>query len=353
MTTEPGSTQQQLPGVKYRTESRTRLVPHTLNGRTRMVREEYEVQVPVPPRDWDHIVTTGALAAAVALLAVALVWSTASIGDYLGRAIAAPIAYLCASAFGLGWMICMALEWLARYDAARAAGPRSAGTVFLLLDMAAVAAHGWTEDSLYVGLAGAAVSAVAKRMFSVVMEHQARPLPDRTRAWLLEEEGEISAALALSARSRHLARIQAQATAYAPALPSADTTQDDDLDTPRQLSPTVRSAVRAIQSTVPDLSPEDVLIRLDVLGLDYDEDAVRVVLDNEDNPQDRQDTRSKGPLSSVAPIGQSVTESIRTAVSSGVQDRNTIVSYVHQIHGDSIPRSTIVRTLNRVLDKTG
>ncbi|WEH40776.1 hypothetical protein [Streptomyces sp. AM 2-1-1] len=352
MTTEPVAAQQQLPGVKYRPEARTRLVPHTLNGRTRMVKEAYVVQVPVPPRDWDHIVTTGALAASLVLLAVALVWSTASIGDYLARAITAPIAYLCASACALGWMICMALEWLARYDAARAAGPRAAGTVFLLLDMAAVAAHGWTEDSLYVGLAGAAVSAVAKKMFSVVMEHQARPLPDRTRAWLLEEEAEISAALALSARTRHLARIQAQATAYAPALPPADTTQDTDLDTPGQLSPTVRSAVRAIRSTVPDLSPDDVLEHLDTLGLDYDEDVVRVVLDNQDNPQDRRDTRSTGPLPSIAPPGQTVTDSIRTALSSGVQDKDSVLSYVKRLHPTAADPS-IVRILNRELEKTG
>ncbi|WP_299542060.1 hypothetical protein [uncultured Streptomyces sp.] len=352
MTTEPAATeQQQLPGVKYRPETRTRLVPHTVNGRTKLVEEEYTVQVPVLPKDWDHIVTTAALAAAVALLAVALVWSTASIGDYLARAIAAPIAYLCASAFALGWMICMALEWSARYDHQRAAGPRSAGTVFLLLDMAAVAAHGWAEDSLYVGLAGAAVSAVAKKMFSVVMDHQARPLPGRTRAWLQQEDAEIGAALALAARTRHLARLQAQAAAYAPPLPAAAAPQDSGQDTLGHLSPTVRSAVRAVLDTVPDVSHEDVLTHLDALGLDYDETAVLAVLDSLDNPLDTRDSRSERPLPSIAPPGQTVTDSIRTALSSGVQDRDRVLSYVQKLH-PTTHRASIVRILNRELERT-
>ncbi|MFE4691731.1 protein transporter Sec31 [Streptomyces sp. NPDC056749] len=348
MTTEQTPAEQQLlPGVSYRTETRQRLVPHTVNGKTKMVEEDYEAMVPVPPRDWDQVVTTAVTIAAAVLVAIAVVWSVASIGDLLARAVVAPIAYLAAGAFAIAWVACMALEWLARYDADRAAGPRKAGTWALVLDMAVVATHGYVEEALYVGLAGAAVSAIAKKMWTVVMRHQSRPLPARTKAWLIQEEAEISARLALASQTRHLARIEGQAAVYAPAQALEAAPQDSDRDTPGQLSPTVLSAVRAIRTTVPGLSHEDVLDHLDTLGLDYDPDVVLVVLDNEDKGQDNQDSRSGGLLPSIAPAGQTVTDSIRTALSSGVQDKDKVVSYVRQIHGTGVPRSTIVRTFNR------
>lgn len=350
MTTEhPAAEQQLLPGVRYRPETRQRLVPHTVNGKTKMVEEDYTAMVPVPPRDWDQVVTTAVTLAAAVLVSIAVVWSVGSIGDLLTRAVYAPIAYLAAGAFVVAWVTCMALEWLARYDPARAAGPRTAGTVFLVLDMAAVATHGWVEAAVYVGLAGAAVSAIAKKMWTVVMRHQSRPLPARTQQWLLQEEAEIAARLALGARTRALARIEGQAAVYAPLPAPAAAEQDTALDTPGQLSPTVRSAVRAIRSTVPDLSHDDVLDHLDTLGLDYDPDTVLAALGHEDNGQDTQDSRSEGTLPSIAPPGQTVTDSIRTALSSGVRDKDKVVSYVHKIHGTGVPRSTIVRTFNREL----
>ncbi|MFD3654354.1 protein transporter Sec31 [Streptomyces sp. NPDC058620] len=339
--------QQLLPGVDYRTETRQRLVPHTVNGKTKMVEEDYDVLVPVPPTDWDHIVTTAVTIAAAGLIAVAVIWSVASIGDLLARAVTAPIAYLAAGAFVTAWVTCMAMEWLARYNADRAAGPRKAGTWALILDMAAVATHGALEDSLYVGIAGAAISAMAKKMWSVVMKHQARPLSARTRQWLIQEEGEIAARLALGAQLRTLARVEGQAAVFAE-LPAPATQLQD---TPGQLSPTVLSAVRAIRATVPDLSHDDVLDHLDTIGLDYDPETVLAVLDNEDNGQDTRDSRSKGPLPTIAPAGQTVTDSIRTALSSGVQDRDKVLSYAQKLH-PATPRSTIVRTLNRELEKS-
>ncbi|MFE7752152.1 protein transporter Sec31 [Streptomyces sp. NPDC057428] len=350
MTTEQTATEQQLlPGVRYRTETRQRLVPHTVNGKTKMIEEDYEATVPVPPRDWDQVVTTAVTTAAVALITVAIVWSVASIGDLLARAVVTPIAYLAAGAFAIAWVSCMALEWLARYDTARAAGPRTAGNWALALDMVVVATHGYVEAALYVGLAGAAVSAVAKKMWTVVMRHQSRPLPDRTRKWLLHEEAEIAARLALAAQLRTLARIEGQAAVFAPLPVPAALDQDSERDTPGQLSPTVLSAVRAIRATVPDLSHDDVLDHLDTLGLDYDPDVVLAVLDTEDNAQDKRDTRSEGPLPAIAPPGQSVADSVRTALSSGVRDKDKVVSYIHTIHGTEVPRSTIVRTYNRLL----
>ncbi|MGW1295137.1 protein transporter Sec31 [Streptomyces sp. NPDC002533] len=342
MPTEPTAPEQQLlPGVRYRTETRQRLVPHTVDGKTRLVEEDYDVVVPVPPRDWDQAVTTAVTAAAALLVTVAVVWSVASIGDLLARAVVAPIAYLAACAFALAWVTCMALEWLARYDAARAAGPRKAGTWALAVDMAVVATHGYVEEALYVGLAGAAVSAVAKKMWSTVMRHQSRPLPDRTARWLQDEAAEIAARLALGAQKRHLARIEGQAAVYAPTAPAA-LPQDTGQDTAGQLSPTVLSAVRAVLATLPGVSHDDVLAHLDQLGLDYDEEAVRAVLDTEDS-------RSGPGPTPIAPPGQTVTDSVRTALSSGLRDKDTVVSYVHKIHGTGVPRATVVRILNREL----
>ncbi|MER8262715.1 protein transporter Sec31 [Streptomyces griseus] len=334
-----------LPGVDYRPEPRQRLVPHAVDGKTRLVEEDYEVMVPVPPRDWDQAVTTAVTAVAALLVAVAVVWSVASIGDLLARAVVAPIAYLAACAFALAWVTCMALEWLARYDAARAAGPRTAGNWALAVDMALVATHGYVEEALYVGLAGAAVSAVAKKMWSTVMSHQSRPLPARTATWLQDEEADITARLALGARKRHLARLEVQASVYAPTTPAA-LPQDNRQDMPGQLSPTVLSAVRAVLATLPDVSHDDVLTHLDKLGLDYDEDAVLAVLDNE---QDNQDSRSEAGPTPIAPPGQTVTDSVRTALSSGLRDKDSVVSYVHKIHGTSVPRASVVRILNREL----
>ncbi len=89
-TEHPAEQQQLLPGVEYRTETRQRLVPHAVNGKTRLVEEDYEVMVPAPPRDWDQAVTTAVTAVAALLVTVAVVWSVASIGDLLARAVIAP-----------------------------------------------------------------------------------------------------------------------------------------------------------------------------------------------------------------------------------------------------------------------
>ncbi|MCR8947144.1 protein transporter Sec31 [Streptomyces sp. OUCMDZ-4982] len=344
-TEHPAEQQQLLPGVEYRPETRQRLVPHAVNGKTRLVEEDYEVMVPVPPRDWDQAVTTAVTAAAALLVTVAVVWSVASIGDLLARAVVAPIAYLAACAFALAWVTCMALEWLARYDAARAAAPRRAGNWALIADMAVVAAHGWVEEALYVGLAGAAVSALAKKMWSTVMAHQARPLPALTAQWLRDEEADISARLALGARTRHLARIESQAALYAPTTPAA-LAQDTGRDSAGQLSPTVRSAVLAVLATLPGVSHDDVLTHLERLGLEYDETAVRAFLDS-------QDSRPEPHTVPLTPPPKSVTDSVRTLLDLGVRDKDKAVSHIHKIHGTAVPRATVVRLFNRELEKLG
>lgn len=335
--------------MKTRVETRTRQVPHTIDGITEMVEDEYDVTVPVPPRDWDHIVISGVLTIAAVLVLISVIWSTASIGDFLARAVYAPIAYLGAVAFGLAWISCMALEWHARYDPARARLPRIAGNIALLIEMLAVCAHGRIEDSLEVGVAGAVISAVAKGMWTVTLKYQSRPMSKLTQQWFLKREGEMTAVLALAARQRQLDRT-AQHAALLPSLPAVEEADGPAPAAPGRALGTVRSAVRAVLSTTPDASADDVLDRLDELGIDHDESTVRTLVDNaKDSGPDTTDSRSAGDLHPIAPPGQTITDTIRTALSSGIEDKAAVLSYVQKIHGPDVGRDNVRRIRSREL----
>ncbi|MEV5977518.1 hypothetical protein [Streptomyces sp. NPDC052114] len=121
--------------------------------------------------------------------------------------------------------------------------------------------------------------------------------------------------------------------------------QDSGQDRRGRAHRTVRAAVRAVLDTVPDATLDDILDQLDILGVDADEDTVRAVLDSE---QDTKDSRSRGNLRPIAPPGQTIADTIRTAVSTGMQDKDKITSYVRGVHGDGVSRSTVVRTLSRI-----
>lgn len=240
--------------MRTRTETRERLVPHTIDGETKLVPEPYTVEVPVPPRDWDHIVLTGALAIVAAGLAIVIVWSTSSIGDLLTRTdVVAPIAYAAATGFSLGWIVCMALEWLARYDPVRIQRPRKAGHAFLAADMAAVCIHGWIADSLKVGIIGAVLSGGAKALWTLVLDHQAAPLDHRTQQWVTIKRGEIGGRLALGAAMRQLNRAESRAAAAEAALrtsPDADPEAPDPVPAMPASGPmTIMEAVRTARSS--------------------------------------------------------------------------------------------------------
>ncbi|MBT2508835.1 protein transporter Sec31 [Streptomyces sp. ISL-98] len=332
--------------MKTRVETRTRQVLHTIDGIPELVDDEYDVIVPVPPRDWDHIVITSVLGIAGAMVAISVVWSTASIGDFLARAVVAPIAYLGAVAFGLAWISCMALEWHARYDPARARLPCTAGNIALLIEMGAVCAHGSVEDSLAVGVAGAVISAVAKGMWTVTLEHQARPMSPLTQKWFLKREEQMTARIALAARQRQLDRTEQHAAALP--QPAAAEEPADRAPAPGRAAGTVRSAVRAVLSTTPDASADDVLDRLDDLGIDYDERTVRTLVDSaKDTGPDTTDSRSDTTLRPISPPGQTVTDTIRTALSSGFEDKAAVLSYVQKIHGPDVDPDNVRRIRSR------
>lgn len=242
-------------------------VPHTIDGKTRMV--PIRVDAPAPPRDWDNLVLNGVTGIAALVLTASVVWSTASIGDLLSRAVVEPAAYGAAIVFDLAWIACMAIEWLARYDEDRAALPRRAGHVMLLLAMLAVGAHGKVAGYWEIGLIGAAVSALAKGLWTVVLRHQTPPLDERTRAWIQVELADAGASLAMIPVRRKLQRAQAQAAAERAAIagPDADpdqsgpTSDDPDADVIgiRPGAVTTKDAVRIAWDS--DIRDDNAVIR--------------------------------------------------------------------------------------------
>lgn len=282
--------------MKTRTMTRKRLVPHTVDGTTHLVLEEYEVDVPMPPRDWDRTVLNVVTAAAALIGVACIVWSTASIGDLLAQATVAAAAYAAAAVFDLVWLGCMALEWLARYDQARAAFPRRAGYVALAVAMAAIAAHGWIADQLAIGLVGAAVSALAKTMWTAVLRHHAKPLDPRTQQWVDAERAKAGGSLAMVAVRRELTRAEALITAEQAALSGAS-------------------------GSVPEAAPEP------------PEDVLEI-------PE---------PPAAPAPYGpMTIMDAVRTAVSVGIAEPGAVVRYVRQVADANAKEESVLRTLRMI-----
>ncbi|MER5882699.1 protein transporter Sec31 [Streptomyces sp. NPDC001941] len=208
-----------------RTRTATRYVEHTIDGKTRLVPDEYDA--PAPPRDWDQIALNIATGIATTGLVAAMAWSTASIGDLLDRVTVAPAAYAAAGTFDAAWILCLIVEWLCRYEPERAKTAARAGWVALAIVMAALTVHGHLDGTLSVGLVGAAVSALAKGGFTIVMGYHARPLDARTLAWLRAEAAEIDGSLALIPARRRLTRSRALLDAEQAALgPGSDADPD-------------------------------------------------------------------------------------------------------------------------------
>lgn len=271
--------------MKTRPVKRTRLVPHTVNGKTEMVLDHYTVDLPVPPRDWDRTVLSAVTAAAGLLVAVAVVWSTASIGDLLARVTVAPAAYAAAVAFDLAWILCMAVEWLARYDPARATLPRRMGHGALAFAMFAVGAHGWLAGQAAIGIIGAVVSGIVKTLWTVVLRHHAKPLDNKTQQWVDKQRAEAGGELAMVAINRELTRS--------------------------------RGLVAAEE---------------EALRIDPDESGL--------DPQ----SGSASPLPTLSgPM--TVKDAVRTAKDSGIRDPDAVLRYVHQVADANAKIATVERYL--------
>lgn len=273
--------------VKTRTVTRYRWITHTVDGETEMVREPYDVEVPVPPRDWDRAVLTGVTAVAAVLLAACVLWSTVNVGGLLTRVAIAPAAYGAAVAFDLAWIVFMAVEWLARYDPARAELPRTAGHVALLVAMVAVGAHGWLSGQKAIGIISAVVSGIVKTVWTVVLRHHSKPLDPLTQQWVDKRRAAAGGKLAMIPIRRELLRAEAQVEAERIAL---RTDPDADPDESGQAP------------EVPDAEPVPAIT---------------------------------GPMT--------IADAVRTARDSGFTDPDKILSYVHKVADANAKPSTVER----------
>jgi hypothetical protein len=178
--------------------------------------EEYIVTV---PRDWDRAVLVGVAVGTGLLLTLAVSWSTASIGALLALSgVMAVIAYGVAAVFDAAWIICMALEWLARYDPRKAVLPRRAGYAALGISMASIATEaviitgGW--KGIAVGLIGSAVSLIAKGIWTLAIRHTAKPLSPIEQQYVARRQAAAGAELAMAGIERQLERSRSHLTAY-------------------------------------------------------------------------------------------------------------------------------------------
>lgn len=279
--------------MKTRTIQRTQLVPHTIDGKTAMVLDRFDVEVPVPPRDWDRLVLNAVTGTAAVIGIACVVWSTAAIGGLLTLFVIAPAAYAAAAVFDLVWLACMALEWLARYDQDRAKLPRRAGYWALAIAMAAVGAHGWISGQIAIGCISAAVSGLAKTMWTVVLRHHAKPLDNKTQQWVDAQRAEAGGQLAMVAVRRELTRANSQ----------------------------VAAERAAIGATVPE-TPE----------------TLRTPPENdEETPDNAEQPTPDGPMT--------MTDAVRTALSCGISTPDAVVRYVRKVADVNAKEDSILRTL--------
>lgn len=194
--------------MKFRTEERTRTVEVERGGKTHQVEETYTARVPVAPRDWDAVALGSVRVTTALAVTGAVTWSTVAIGDLLAGVAPTWAAYLVAGVFDLAWITCMVLEWLSRYDRARAKLPIAAGWIALAMSVALISLHGHMSGALILGICGGAVSVMAKGMWTVVMRHSAVEMDDASQAWLDAERREVNAQLAVVSARRQLNRTQ-------------------------------------------------------------------------------------------------------------------------------------------------
>ena len=288
---------------RARTVRRSRLVPETIDGHTELVLDHYDIEVPVPPRDWDQALRTAVTAGACLLVTISVIWSTASIGDLLNRVVIAPAAYGAALAFDAAWIMCMAVEWLFRYDPARAQLPLRAGHAALLIARGAVGAHGYIAGAAVIGVVGALVSGLAKGGWVVAMTVHARPLNDRTQQWVEKRRAALDGQMAMIPIRRDLMRGQALIEAERRAL---------ELETDDPANPGPDPAT----DTNPDPGP--------------------------DHPEHR----SGDPDAQVLPLASgpmTLRDAVRTAMDCGIREPDAVLRYVRKVADPDAKPETVAR----------
>ncbi|MET7738903.1 hypothetical protein [Streptomyces sp. NPDC005385] len=162
---------------------------------------------PVAPRDWDVISTRAAVAFVLALTAVAVAWSTWSIGSLLHGG----IGYLAATVFDLSWATCLILEWKARFDADKRTFPRALGWALLVVTMGAIFWHGAPDWRL--ATVGAMTSAIAKVLWLGIMSHIDRELSQEDRDDLADRLSKAHVRQAVAVVERQTLRVDSHTDA--------------------------------------------------------------------------------------------------------------------------------------------
>lgn len=307
-------------------------VPVTIDGETHNVPQPG----PKTPRDWDHIILTGATIATGAMVLAAVGWSVTGIGGLLHHAAPAAAAYGAAAVFDCAWIVCLATEWVARYDPDRAATPRRAGWFALVVAMAALFTNGLLSGGWPVGLVAAAVSALAKGMWHVVLSQYAHPLDDLTQGWVKAKGAKIGAKLALSGAERQWARAEGLLAAQRHAITAGPAGQAD------AASGHVPDAVHAAADTLSTSSPAALAVALAAAGIRIDEDTVRRILQPADTPP--------GPaLHTVTDAAPSISAAVRDALADGATGESAVFAAVRCVRPDA-SADTVRRLYRRYRD---
>ncbi|EFC84496.1 CopD family protein [Parafrankia sp. EUN1f] len=183
----------------------TEQVPHTIDGVTVMIDKTRDV--PRPPVDWDTRVTVFGLVVALTLTCASVLWSTWAIGQLLHGG----IGFVAAGIFDAAWLLCLLMEWLARWEPAKRARPKRAGWALLAATMVFIGWHGVESGSLGMAVAGAAVSMFAKVLWLNMMSFVNRDLSPDDLAWVRGRISQANALLAVAQVERRVARLTGQA----------------------------------------------------------------------------------------------------------------------------------------------
>ena len=337
--------------MKFKTEKRSRTFPHTRDGITHDVTEPYDVRMPVMPADWDQHAIKAAVTVVALLTAVAVVWSTYSIGALLNGG----MGYAAAAVFDAAWIVNVLMEYLARFDPAKRSFSKKVGWLLLAATMGSIFWHGLLAGSVALGVVGAAVSLFAKVLWMGIMRFINRDLSQADQQWVKAEISRSNAQLAIAGVRRQVARAENRAALE---LLAAERTRSEVADWLATSAPAVEApAVSAATSTASALTsapatprrrdvtnPGNPLFQAPAIRTDedgYPEDDAFAQVSEPDNvrsirPDVRPvpDTTPEPPAAAPAdddrvpeqtPRRPSIASAVRKAVAGGVTDAETIV----------------------------
>lgn len=198
--------QPRVPGVRYVKETRFRQETTTIAGVSSTRSVPYEVDVPVPPKDWDEVILRGVTGLAVGITGLAVIGTTASVGGQLGEILHPVISYGVGVVFTATWLACLGLEWVARTDPKRATPARIVGWITLVISMGAVFSYGYDHGQAIAGGVGACLDLLAKGLWALLIHTHRVPLSAGVSHWLHEQEEQVASRSLLSRRIARLNR---------------------------------------------------------------------------------------------------------------------------------------------------